>query len=128
MIYLDTSAAVKALIREDQSAEVRALFASEQELISSRLLAVELYAVADRRRLRATDVRSLIDRVAVVALSDDVAQRAIDIRSGLRTLDALHLATAVVLGPVATEFLSFDDELNAAALARGIPLHSLSRG
>lgn len=128
MIYLDTSAAVKALIREDQSAEVRALFASEQELISSRLLAVELYAVADRGRLRATDVRSLIDRVAVVALSDDVAQRAIDIRSGLRTLDALHLATAVVLGPVATEFLSFDDELNAAARARGIPLHSLSRG
>lgn len=125
MIYLDTSAAIKALIREEESTEIRALFADGAELISSRLLAVELHAVADLRDLRATYVSALLERVALVALSDEVAQRAIDVRSGLRTLDALHLATAVVLGPIVTEFLSFDDELNAAALAHGIPLHRL---
>jgi len=127
VIYLDTSAAIKALIREEESAEIRALFADGAELISSRLLAVELHAVADRRGLPATDVRALLERVALVAISDEVAQRAIDIRSGLRTPDALHLATAVVLGPIVTEFLSFDDELNAAALGHGIPLHTLDR-
>lgn len=128
MIYLDTSAAVKALIREAESTEVRTLFETGAELISSRLLAVELHAVADRRGLHATDVRALVERVAIVALGDEVAQRAIDIRSGLRTLDALHLATAVVLGPIVTEFLSFDDDLNAAASAHGIPLHSIAGG
>lgn len=126
MIYLDTSAAVKALISEAESTQVRMLFETGAELISSRLLAVELHAVADRRGLRATHVRALLDRVANVALDDDIAQHAIDIRSGLRTLDALHLATAVVLGPIVTEFLSFDDALNAAASAHGIPLHSIA--
>lgn len=126
MIYLDTSAAIKALIDEEWSTEVRALFENSTELISSRLLAVELHAVADRRGLRATDVRALLERVALVSLSDDIAQRTIDIRSRLRTLDALHLATAVALGSIVTEFLSFGGELDAAALAHGIPLRSIA--
>jgi predicted nucleic acid-binding protein len=125
MIYLDTSAAVKALIREAETPAIRALFDSGADLISSRLLAVELHAVVDRRGLRATDARALLERVAQVSLSDDIAQRAIDLRSGLRTLDALHLATAVSLGPVVASFLSFDDELNTASLKHGIPLHAL---
>lgn len=128
MIYLDTSGAVKAFIREENSDEIRALFESDAELISSKLLEVELHAVADRRGLRPVDVRALLERVAIVALDDDVAQRAIDIRSGLRTLDALHLASAVVLGPIVTEFLSFDRELNEGALAHGIPLHAIVEG
>lgn len=125
MIYLDTSAAVKALIEEPETASVRALLEGEHDVISSRLLAVELNAVVDRRGLRAVDARALIDRVAIVRLSDDIAQRAIDLRSGLRTLDALHLATMLYLGPLVVTCLSFDDELTAGALRHGIPAHPL---
>lgn len=125
MIYLDTSAAVKTLINEAETSAVRALFESA-ELISSRLLAVELNAVADRRGMPAVNVRALVDRVALVRLNDDIALRAIDLRSGLRTLDSIHLATALSLGPLITEFLSFDTELNKSALRYGIPLHSLA--
>lgn len=125
MIYLDTSAALKTLILEPESSRVRALFASGVGLVSSRLLAVELHAVADRRRLSAAAVRELLDHVAIVSIDDEVARRAIDIRSGLRTLDALHLATAVVLDDAVTGFLSFDDELNRAAEVRGFRLHDL---
>lgn len=46
MIYLDTSAAVKALIEEDGSADVRQASTDETEFVASRLLAVELHAVA----------------------------------------------------------------------------------
>lgn len=126
MIYLDTSAAVKALILEDETDDIRALFETETELVSSRLLAVELNAVVDRRGLRAIDARALVERVAQVSLNDEVARRAIDLRSGLRTLDALHLASALAVGPLVTSFLSYDDELNAAALRHGIPLHPLA--
>ena len=98
---------------------------AKQQLISSRLLAVELHAVVDRRGLRATDARAIIDRVGLVRLDDVIAQRAIDLRSGLRTLDALHLATMLYLGPLVVTCLSFDDELTAASLRHGIPQHAL---
>lgn len=126
MIYLDTSAAVKALIVEPETWAVRALFEGGHELVSSRLFAVELHAVVDRRGMRATDARALIDRVALVRLDDEIAQRAVDLRSGLRTLDALHLATMLYLGPLVASLLSFDDELSAGALRHGIPTHDLS--
>ncbi len=128
MIYLDTSAAAKALLRERESDAIHDLFAVGAPLVSSRLLAVELHAVAERRGLAATDVRALVNRVALASLSDVVAQRAIDIRSGLRSLAALHLGTAVVLADVVTQFLSFDHDLNAAALRHGIPLHPIAAG
>lgn len=128
MIYLDTSAAIKALILEPETESVREVFASGGELVSSKLLAVELHAVADRRGLSAVAVRALIERVATVSLDDEIARRAIDIRSGLRTLDALHLATALECQDIVTEFFSFDEELNRAALRHGIRLHGLIAG
>jgi predicted nucleic acid-binding protein len=121
VIYLDTSAAVKTLIAEPETELVRALFDSDVELVSSRLMAVELHAVADRRNLRAIDVRAVVDRVALVSLDDDVARLAIDLRSGLRTLDALHLATALLLGDDVTSVLSYDEELISAAERHGLP-------
>jgi uncharacterized protein len=91
VIYLDTSAAAKALIREAESDGIRLLFDRDDELVGSRLVAVELHAVVDRCRLRAVDARALLDRVALASLTED-------------------------------------DELNAAALRHGIPLHELSPG
>lgn len=126
MIYLDTSAAAKALIAEAESDGIRQLFSAGTEMVASRLLAVELHAVVDRRALRAVDARHLLDRVSLVSVTDDLTPRAIDMRSGLRTLDALHLATALSLGAVVDSMLSFDAELNAGALAHGIPLHELT--
>lgn len=122
MIYLDTSAAIKALIAEDDTKQVRALFGGDEQLISSRLLAVELHAVAQRRRLEADAVSELIDHVALVSLSDDVAERAIVLRSGLRTLDALHLATAIDIDDIVTAFAAYDIELRRAASRAGLPL------
>jgi uncharacterized protein len=126
VIYLDTSAAIKVLLDEDGSAEMGRLFAERDDLVASRLLAVELNAVADRRDLSLLDVREVVDSIALVSLTDDIAQRAIELRTGLRTLDALHLATAATLGPLVTEFLSYDRELNAAAERHGIRPHPLA--
>ena len=122
MIYLDTSAAVKLRIDEPESAQTRAFFdAHESALVSSTLLAVELNAVADRRLISTDAANDVIERVALVALDDQVAATAIALHSGLRTLDALHLATAVHIGDAVEGILCFDAELNAAASRAGIP-------
>ena len=122
MIYLDTSAAVKALVDESGSVQMRALLSGDAPLISSRLFAVELQAVVDRRGIDADAAARVVDRIALASLDDAVADRAIILRSGLRTLDALYLATALELGDIVTGFLSYDAELNAAAQAHGLTL------
>lgn len=124
MIYLETSAAAKALIDENGSDAVRQAFADGIEFVSSRLLAVELHAVADRRAVSADAAQELINRVALVSLTDDTLTRAVDMHSGLRTLDALHLATAIEIGDALTSILTFDLEFTAAATRLGIPASS----
>jgi hypothetical protein len=125
VIYLDTSAAVKALIDEEDTERVRALFAHDEEMISSRLLALELHAVVDHRSIASEAARELIDSVALVTLDDDTLDRAIQLHSGLRSFDALHLAAAQQLGDLVTSMLTFDRELADAAVRVGIPLHPL---
>lgn len=120
MIYLDTSAAVKALVDEEASSEVVRAFTDGTEFVSSRLLAVELHAVADRRSLEHEPVQELLERIALISLDDDTLTRAAGLRSGLRTLDALHLATAIELEDTIAGILTFDRELAAAAVRHGI--------
>lgn len=120
MIYLDTSAAAKALIDEDGSAAMRQAFADGTDFVSSRLLAVELHAVADRRAISTDAAQELLDRLALVSLSDDTLARAVELHSGLRTLDALHLATALEIGDAIKSILTFDLEFAAAAERFGI--------
>ncbi|WP_136031419.1 type II toxin-antitoxin system VapC family toxin [Microbacterium sp. PF5] len=120
MIYLDASAAAKALVEEPETSTIVGAFGAGAEFVASRLLAVELHAVADRRSLNHESADDLLDRVALVSLDDDTMTRAIRLRTGLRTLDALHLATALELSDVVTSFLTYDKELAAAARAHGL--------
>jgi predicted nucleic acid-binding protein len=126
VIYLDASAAVKALVHEAETSALVDAFGAGAEFVASRLLAVELHAVADRRSLDHGSADDLLDRVALVSLDEDTIARAIRLRSGLRTLDALHLATAIELSDVVTSVLTYDNELAAAARTHGLPLADLS--
>jgi len=123
VIYLDTSSAVKALVDEPGSDLVRAVFAAGDALVSSRLLRVELHAAAGRRRLDASGVDEVLARVALVGIDDELLDRAVQLGSGLRTLDALHLATAVDLAADIESILAHDRELITAARREGIPAH-----
>ena len=96
MIYLDTSAAVKALVDEPGSDLVRAVFAAGDPFVSSRLLRVELHAAVSRRWLEASGVDELLARVSLVGIDDelldprDEARRATGptgLPVGLRRLD-----------------------------------------
>ncbi|WP_067245903.1 type II toxin-antitoxin system VapC family toxin [Microbacterium resistens] len=120
MIYVDTSAVLKAVIAEEGSDRVRALFAEGVPLVSSRLLEVELHAASQRSGVPRERVEALVDRIALIALDDEVVEHAVSAASGLRSLDALHLATALLVAEDLEGFLTFDDELGRAAAARGL--------
>ena len=126
MIYLDTSAAVKALVREEHSDAIRELLDGEQQFVSSRLFALELATVTQRRNADRGESERLLRRIDLVSLDDTVVDQAIMATSGLRALAALHLATAMLLGDIVESILSFDRDLLEGAQARGITPHPLS--
>lgn len=119
--YLDTSAALKLLIEEDESqALVDALTSGgPRRLVSSWLLHTELHCAAGRRPeiVDLADVTTVLGAVDLVDLSrgDFLAAGTL---SPLRSNDALHLAVAIRLG--ADELLTYDAELQHAASRAGI--------
>jgi len=104
--YLDTSALLRLVLREPGSLdrEVR----SWDGLVSSELLAVESLRTIDRLRLqgdlsveeaasRRDTVREWLEAVDLVLLQRPILARASEpFPTPLGTLDALHLATALV--------------------------------
>jgi hypothetical protein len=98
LIYLDTSVALAQLLAEDRCPPASFW---DGELFSSRLLEYEVWARIHARDLAATHseaAHALLDRVAFIEMIPPVLSRALEpFPAPVRTLDALHLASAVFL-------------------------------
>ncbi|HWM89943.1 MAG TPA: PIN domain-containing protein [Thermoanaerobaculia bacterium] len=98
MIYLDTSVALAYLFAEDRCPP-SAFW--EEDLASSRLLEYEIWNRVHARGLASThseSVRALLGRVGLVEMVPTVLARALEpFPAPPRTLDALHIASAVYL-------------------------------
>jgi predicted nucleic acid-binding protein len=126
LIYVDTSAALKLVWPERESAAVAALLNGRTDLISSALLAAEARRGAIRNDARALPrVDLMLSQVKLVAVSDAVIESASRLPDPmLRSLDAIHLATAQLIRDDIDALLSYDDRLLAAAAALSIPTAS----
>jgi predicted nucleic acid-binding protein len=136
VIYLDTSWLVKLYVDEPDSASVRSLVLEGGPVLVSELSFVEFHAAVERRRreelLTATDATGLVSRFRRewgdrhrLPVSREVVERAADLVTArpLRSLDALHLASALLVAAGAPESLRFgaaDERLVAAARAEGL--------
>jgi uncharacterized protein len=127
LIYVDTSALLK--IAKDDETEGPALRAyladaTEPRMVSSALLAVE----ARRSMLRVRPdglpkVDLLLADIAQIGVSDAVIESAGRLPDPtLRSLDALHLATALLIRDEVEVVLSYDQRLLDAATAHGLPV------
>lgn len=127
VVYLDTAALVK-LVRPEPESDALADWLDarpDSMLVSSALVEVEL-----PRALRRTspelirDVPALLARVAVYEIDALVrATAAAYPEPHLRSLDAIHLATAqAVFGGLLTAFVTYDRRLGASAGSLGLPV------
>lgn len=124
MLYLDTSALVKLVVEEPESADLAAWLDErpDEVLCTSAIGRVELLRAARRRGPEATPTASqLLAEVALVPVDHLVT----DIAAGLepptlRTVDALHLASASSLGDAVTAVVAYDERLLRAAEVLGI--------
>lgn len=127
MIYLDSSAVVKLARQEAETDALRAWLArNPAPMVASALARTEA-----ARALHRTDPAALPVLRAVLAVLhqkpvDDAILDAAAALPGatLRSLDAIHLATAEALAAVLTWFVAYDKRLLLAAQDRGLPVVS----
>jgi predicted nucleic acid-binding protein len=120
--YVDASALVKLTLMERESAAAQAFIDQIDEVVTSRVGFVETRrAVA---RTVGTDEAAEVPLAAVGAIEFDAAMAATAavLQPGnLRTLDAIHLATALSLYHLDV-FVTYDVRLADAARALGLPV------
>lgn len=123
MIYLESSAIVKLVVPEPESEALRHQLAPTGEWISSALARVEvLRALRRRNRTEGAlrDAERVLSRIALVPLDERVLDAAAEVGpTTLRSLDAIHLATALSLFGL-DSFVTYDQRLFAAASAAGL--------
>ena len=122
--YLDASALAKLLIVEVDSTAMMRWYVENERALTSRVGFIETRRAVARRGVPLRN--DLVDRtlasVEIVELDQAIADRAAVIGpAGLRTLDAIHLATALELGPI-DAFVTYDDRLAEAARGIGLPV------
>jgi predicted nucleic acid-binding protein len=132
MIYFDTAALVKLVRREVESDALADWLDSQPgaTLVTSALAEVEL-----SRALRRTEpellsaVPAVLQRMARYEIDELVRDTAAGYADPyLRSLDAIHLATAhAVFGAQLSAFVTYDERLLEAAAALGLPVHSPGR-
>lgn len=130
-LYVDTSALLKRYIDEPDSDRCEEYLLSDPTWITGRHTGIEVRrnlarllaneALADARRFFAEDWA----RMHVVELDRTTCDSAADLAemTGVRTLDALHLAAAMRVGIDAVTLLTFD--IRQAQAARQLHLRVL---
>lgn len=125
MNYFDSSALLKLLFEERESADL-AQWVTEQantSAVSSELVKVEVLRATRRIDPQVVPTaRRLLTQLDLIPLSSDLVALAADVgRDLLRSLDAIHLASAISLGPALTTLVAYDARLMGAAVEAGIP-------
>jgi predicted nucleic acid-binding protein len=121
--YVDTSALVKLVVAEAETDALRSWIAdTEPALTASDLVRTELMRAVRRSAPdRAPNARTVLDAIILLKASTEVFDAAGRLDPDImRSLDALHLASALELGDDLDGFITYDDRLAEAARAQGM--------
>ena len=118
--YLDSSAIVKLVVREPESAALRR-YIRRRRLVSSALARAEVArAVMPLGETASRRARDVLSRIDLVRINDRVLTMAGAMEpASLRTLDAIHLATASLFGATLSRIVCYDERISRAAEAGG---------
>lgn len=124
-VYLDSSALVKLVAKEAETTALRRYLSrrADSPRVTSSLARVEVVrAVSAAGAQAVTRALELLDRLYEVPLERSLLDRAADLRVplALRSLDAVHLASALVLGRTLSAVVTYDARMTAAAVSLGL--------
>ena len=128
MLYLDSSAIVKLVRREPESPALVEEVLGDPERASSALAWTEVIRAARRSRTNVDRASAVLEGIGLIPVDDGILRGAAELApASLRSLDAIHLATAISLGDDLTAVVAYDDRLIAAARRNGLSVRSPGR-
>lgn len=123
LVYLDSSALIKLIFEEDETDALVAFLRTRPRRVSSALARIEVTRIVSGvgDPLPAREARRVLAALDLIRIDDDIVTRAAALEpGGLRSLDAVHLATAQMLGHHLAGMVVYDRTLASAAKAAGI--------
>jgi predicted nucleic acid-binding protein len=121
LTYVDSSAIVKLVVAEPESKPLRRYLSRRQPLVSSALARTEVArALMPSGPEAVARGEEALRRIQLLRVNDRVLSEAgrLEPRE-LRSLDAIHLASARHLGPSVEQIVTYDERMTAAARANG---------
>jgi predicted nucleic acid-binding protein len=124
--YLDSSGIVKLAVREPESDALRRYLRRRRPLLSSALARTEvLRSLLPGGEPALASGRRVLDRIDLARVNDRILNLAATLAPlELRTLDAIHLATATRLGADLSEIVTYDEAMASAARSMGFKVSS----
>ena len=121
LTYVDSSAIVKLAVAEPESKALRRFLSRRQPLVSSALARTEVARALMPSGVEAVSRgEEVLRRIQLVRVNDRVLSAAGRMQPPeLRSLDAIHLASARELGSSVKQIVTYDERMAAAAAAAG---------
>ncbi|MEK6719682.1 MAG: type II toxin-antitoxin system VapC family toxin [Chloroflexota bacterium] len=123
LAYADASALVKLVVDEPESAALLRWFLEAEHVATSRIGVIETIRASERRSHDRGHRDRVVEDLVVIEVDQAIARMASSMQPPeLRTLDTIHLATALRLLPDLAAFVTYDDRQAAAARRIGLPV------
>lgn len=128
-IYLDSSAIVKLVKQEAESQALRAYLVGHPDdlRVTSELARVEVVrALSAGGPAAVAHARRQLDRMDTIALDRELLDSAASLQPGsnLRSLDAIHLISAQMIGSELRAVLTYDQRMAEAAATLGLSVEA----
>lgn len=122
VVYLDSSALVKLVVAEPESAALRQHLNGSAVRVTSALARVEVVrAVSGAGSAAVARAREVLTRLDLLTLDDALLDAAADLAdSGLRSLDAIHIASAQAFGDDLAALVTYDHRMATSARDHGM--------
>lgn len=123
LAYVDASALAKLILDEAGTAEMRRWYVESERVVTSRVGIVETQRAVARQAYDAAHLEVILQSVEIVEFDAVIARTAGAVGPPtIKTLDAIHLASAMAMLPDLDAFVTYDDRLAHAARALGLPV------
>lgn len=121
LTYVDSSAIVKLAVAEPESKALRRFLSRRQPLVSSALARTEVVRALMPSGMEAVSRgEEVLRRIQLVRVNDRVLRAAGRTQPlELRSLDAIHLASASELGSSVKQIVTYDERMTSAATVAG---------
>jgi predicted nucleic acid-binding protein len=130
MIYLDASALVTLVTGRPHASELRDFLTRSPEMPmgTSTIGFIETVRTLDRVGNYPTALQDLLTDFTEILVTDEIRDAAATLPGSVRTLDAIHIASAQIIGDALAFLVSYDKRMLDVAHSVGIPIAAPGMG